>query len=157
MGALERCTCRSGRDHDGSEFGPCEYCERQSDLANLALADLRELKADAARWRFTQRPGFRLVRGYEFSEVETNVYAVRLNGEDVGAGHDEESAVDSALRLVARHGEKVPLSEFLRECRDAAAQIGAAVRARRAARLSEMLAEAKADTPARSSEGEGAQ
>lgn len=21
------CTCRSGRDYDGSEFGPCEYCE----------------------------------------------------------------------------------------------------------------------------------
>lgn len=23
----ERCTCRPGRDHDGSEFGPCEFCE----------------------------------------------------------------------------------------------------------------------------------
>jgi hypothetical protein len=21
------CTCRPGRDHDGSEFGPCEFCE----------------------------------------------------------------------------------------------------------------------------------
>lgn len=21
------CTCRSGRDTDGSEFGPCEWCE----------------------------------------------------------------------------------------------------------------------------------
>lgn len=21
------CTCRPGRDHDGSEFGPCDYCE----------------------------------------------------------------------------------------------------------------------------------
>lgn len=25
------CTCRYGRDHDGSEFGPCEYCERVND------------------------------------------------------------------------------------------------------------------------------
>lgn len=21
------CTCQPGRDHDGSEFGPCSYCE----------------------------------------------------------------------------------------------------------------------------------
>lgn len=26
----DRCTCRPGRDHDGSEFGPCEWCEEQA-------------------------------------------------------------------------------------------------------------------------------
>ena len=25
------CTCQFGRDHDGSEFGPCESCERADD------------------------------------------------------------------------------------------------------------------------------
>lgn len=25
--SANRCTCQSGRDTDGSEFGPCEWCE----------------------------------------------------------------------------------------------------------------------------------
>lgn len=29
MSEPDRCTCRPGRDHDGSEFGPCEWCEQQ--------------------------------------------------------------------------------------------------------------------------------
>jgi hypothetical protein len=29
-GWADHCTCRPGRDHDGSEFGPCDYCERQA-------------------------------------------------------------------------------------------------------------------------------
>jgi hypothetical protein len=28
----DHCTCRPGRDHDGSEFGPCEFCERPEPL-----------------------------------------------------------------------------------------------------------------------------
>lgn len=32
----DHCTCRYGRDHDGSEFGPCEYCERVADEERLA-------------------------------------------------------------------------------------------------------------------------
>jgi len=27
----DRCTCKSGRDHDGSEFGPCAFCEAQAE------------------------------------------------------------------------------------------------------------------------------
>lgn len=27
----DRCTCPYGRDTDGSEFGPCEYCEAVSE------------------------------------------------------------------------------------------------------------------------------
>ncbi len=29
MSGEDRCTCRFGRDHDGSEFGPCPFCEEQ--------------------------------------------------------------------------------------------------------------------------------
>lgn len=25
----DHCTCQFGRDHDGSEFGPCPFCEEQ--------------------------------------------------------------------------------------------------------------------------------
>jgi hypothetical protein len=32
---MDYCTCRSGRDHDGSEFGPCEYCEEAAFIAGL--------------------------------------------------------------------------------------------------------------------------
>lgn len=44
------CTCQSGRDYDGSEFGPCEACERAYDDA----AEQASIKADAARWRISQ-------------------------------------------------------------------------------------------------------
>lgn len=29
MSYLNRCTCRSGRDTDGSEFGLCSFCEAE--------------------------------------------------------------------------------------------------------------------------------
>lgn len=45
-----RCTCRPGRDYDGSEFGPCEACEAADD-ATRALAGIQR---DAARWRISQ-------------------------------------------------------------------------------------------------------
>lgn len=44
------CTCRYGREHDGSEFGLCEFCERASDAAAMQKAVTR----DAARWRISQ-------------------------------------------------------------------------------------------------------
>lgn len=37
------CTCRSGRDHDGSEFGPCEHCEALSFEERLKPSLLRSL------------------------------------------------------------------------------------------------------------------
>lgn len=46
----DHCTCRPGRDHDGSEFGPCEFCERVSDNDRAQASILR----DAARWRISQ-------------------------------------------------------------------------------------------------------
>ncbi len=46
----EHCTCRSGRDYDGSEFGPCPYCERKADEERAQAALIR----DAARWRISQ-------------------------------------------------------------------------------------------------------
>lgn len=57
----DHCTCRSGRDFDGSEFGPCEYCERIDDEAR----ELAALRRDAARWRITKisRPQGPYVRG----------------------------------------------------------------------------------------------
>jgi hypothetical protein len=38
---LNRCACRPGRDYDGSEFGPCEYCESESDKENELAALVR--------------------------------------------------------------------------------------------------------------------
>lgn len=52
---MDRCTCQHGRDHDGSEFGPCEYCERAADAerdsarANLAALQKRIDDADLAQ------------------------------------------------------------------------------------------------------------
>lgn len=37
------CACRSGRDHDGSEFGPCEHCEALSFEERLKPPLLRSL------------------------------------------------------------------------------------------------------------------
>jgi hypothetical protein len=45
-----KCTCRPGRDWDGSEFGPCEHCESEADRGREHAAILR----DAARWRISQ-------------------------------------------------------------------------------------------------------
>jgi len=44
---IDRCTCRTGRDHDGSEFGPCAFCEA---LADGLVADERELIAEDDCW-----------------------------------------------------------------------------------------------------------
>ncbi len=35
----DRCTCRWGRDTDGSEFGPCEWCEGQAYDEENGLTD----------------------------------------------------------------------------------------------------------------------
>lgn len=37
------CVCRSGRDYDGSEFGPCEHCEALSLVDRLKPLLLRNL------------------------------------------------------------------------------------------------------------------
>lgn len=39
MTAPERCTCQPGRDTDGSEFGPCAYCEEQAWREENGLTD----------------------------------------------------------------------------------------------------------------------
>jgi hypothetical protein len=36
---IGRCTCRQGRDDDGSEFGPCEWCEGQAYDEENGLTD----------------------------------------------------------------------------------------------------------------------
>lgn len=45
----ERCTCRPGRDYDGSEFGPCPFCEWITDMErnNSLNAELRRRLAVA--------------------------------------------------------------------------------------------------------------
>lgn len=105
----DHCTCRSGRDFDGSEFGPCPYCEREADEQRAQAA----LARDAARWRFTQKPGYRLNPNHEVSDVESNVVSVHLGNTWVGVGHDIESAVDCALMLTNAFGDDVPLAEVL--------------------------------------------
>lgn len=40
---MSRCECRSGRDHDGSEFGPCAHCETLSFEERLKPSLLRSL------------------------------------------------------------------------------------------------------------------
>lgn len=112
--ALEaRCTCQCGRDIDGSEFGPCAHCER----VGHEEAERRAMTWDALRWRFSQRPGFGVVRSYEFSEVESNVVAVSLGRTKVGCGTTLQMAVDCALYLTSEHGDDVPLDVWLRFCR----------------------------------------
>lgn len=39
-----RCTCRPGRDYDGSEFGPCEYCESFADEEDARAAEVHRLQ-----------------------------------------------------------------------------------------------------------------
>lgn len=103
------CTCRYGRDHDGSEFGPCEYCERVADDE----AAHKRLTLDALRWRLTQRPGYFVNRSYEFDETESNVVVVYLAGEKAGCGRTVQEAVDCALYLTAEHGDAVPFAVLL--------------------------------------------
>ncbi len=103
------CTCRSGRDHDGSEFGPCAYCERIADED----AELKRLTWDALRWRFTQRPGFARNLSYEFSDTESNVVVVYLGRAKVGVGTTLQDAIDCALYLTAEHGDDVPFEVIL--------------------------------------------
>lgn len=45
----DKCTCITGRDYDGSEFGPCSFCERETDKLQPRATALR----DAARWRIS--------------------------------------------------------------------------------------------------------
>lgn len=109
----DHCTCRTGRDYDGSEFGPCEYCERISDEERAQ----RALTWDALRWRLTQRPGYSVNYRYEFSETESNVVVVYVGCEAAGCGRTLVEAVDCALHLTAEHGDKVPFAALLNHWR----------------------------------------
>jgi hypothetical protein len=44
----DRCTCQTGRDHDGSEFGPCAFCEREETASRLdaQAAEITALRAE---------------------------------------------------------------------------------------------------------------
>jgi hypothetical protein len=107
--SADHCTCRYGRDFDGSEFGPCAYCEHIADEE----AAHKQLVWDALRWRLTQRPGYFVNHSYEFSEVESNVVVVYLGGEKAGCGRSVLEAVDCALYLTGEHGDRVPFAALL--------------------------------------------
>lgn len=53
---MDHCTCEPGRAHDGSEFGPCEFCEAEAELASLdgTLGNLRQLQQEPVYYRLTK-------------------------------------------------------------------------------------------------------
>jgi hypothetical protein len=104
------CTCRGGRDYDGTPFGPCAFCERISDEE----AELQSLTWDALRWRLTQRPGFAWRPSEEFDDTESNIGVVYVGGRRVGVGRTMKDAVDCALYLLGEHGDDMPWVETLR-------------------------------------------
>lgn len=58
----DRCTCRWGRDTDGSEFGPCKFCEEQSYREANGLTD-EDIEATIAGERtMTMQEGSALAR-----------------------------------------------------------------------------------------------
>lgn len=56
---LDRCTCQTGRANDGSEFGPCAFCEA---LAEGLVEDEPELIAEDDCWadEYDMSPAYRL-------------------------------------------------------------------------------------------------
>jgi hypothetical protein len=113
---MKRCTCTSGRDFDGSEFGPCEYCEAVADEERRIACIMR----DAARWRISHVVyprsmddpfGYFVVKGEDDISVGIQPHPktgkTSVNACILGRGATEAEAIDSmflSLDELAEHG-----------------------------------------------------
>ena len=128
MSEIDFCTCRQGRDYDGSEFGPCAYCESVADRERHDAAIVR----DAARWRISQICYVRLMDSpYGYFRIKDDdgesvgiqphpvSGSTAINHCIMGLGETEAAAIDGmflSLNAYLDEGATLP-SEIAAICR----------------------------------------